>query len=1052
MSSAPSTTVIRLCWLVWALAFVGIFSCQAAERWDALALPDFQVIEHNGRPLAGPVRAFTQDRQGFIWITADGVLWRWDGYELRKAGFEGMASDSPDVPEVLFAKSDPKDVLWVGTNSGLYRLDQQRLMLKRVETGVLDSQTLELVAFDYADGKERIFLAGDNTLFSLQDGNVKKIAIGGSDNRIHALLVADNGRLWVGSNTGLLYSDRNSNQPLKAFPELESLRISALYQAADKTLLVGTAKEGVFTIDRNSLLTKLPLNTSEGLSPWIYDIAESPAGNFWFATFGAGLLAYDSRNGEFKSILKERMLESKLLDNDIWTLFRDRAGTLWVGTRTGANVLNTSNQGLLHIPAGLPGKRLADGLVYSMEALPDGGIAVGTGGYGLDILHPIQGLTKHLPQNYQLGDERIPETAIESMLVTPDNQLLIGSNWNTLRLDLDQEQAQALAADGRSLDAYTSDMAWFGNALWLSGTDGLWRVEDNKAVNVMADTAGERRVSRLLVDGETLWIGTWKGLKRLVLQSDGQVEISQVDDAILNQKFINALHKDSSGRLWVGTYGGGLLYKEAKTAMSNKAWSHIGDKQGLPGNKVTGILSDDEGNLWVGAEDGLARIDARSLIVSAIRPEAGASAAPYETAVRSANGDLLFGGSNGITVVRPDSWKPVRNQAPLVFTHVRDGSGNAMPIQEQPGIHPVLTLPANVDSVELSFAALDYINAPHLHYRYRLLGRDNEWRTVDTDTRTVILTNLPPDDYQLELAYSHDGNNWTEKALQMNITVLPAWHEKTWVRMLLALLLVALLSLLYAFWSARVKRSKAALEATISERTADLEKANRLLQQQAYTIREASQTDSLTGMHNRRYFTEHIDAETQLAVRAYKTGSDTPIDQADLVFFLIDLDQFKRINDLQGHAAGDAVLIEMRYRLQSVFRGSDYLIRWGGEEFLAVARGASRGKAGELAERVRLAVNSVPFHFNGNEPIAVTCSIGFAPYPFLCGRPEALSWKETLALADAALYAAKNAGRNAWVGFNGRDEPLGSLISILRASPEAALQAGSIGVSRSNGG
>lgn len=1046
-------TAIRIRWMGWTLAFLGIFNCHAAERWDALTLPDFQVIEQNGRPLAGPVRAFTQDQQGFIWITADGVLWRWDGYELRKAGFDGMAADNPDVPEILFGKSDPNGELWAGTSKGLFRLDQQKLMLKRVEAGVLNSQSLELIAFDYAGGNKHLFLAGDNTLFALQGDKVKKFPVGGPDNRIHALLVTDNGRLWVGSNEGLLYLDRNSDLTLKPFPGLESLRISALYQAADKTLLVGTAKEGIFRIDQNSTLSKLPLDTSDGQAPWIYDIAESMAGDFWFATFGSGLLTYHPRSNALKSIRKERMLESKLLDNDIWTLFRDRAGTLWIGTRTGANVLNMSNKGLHHIPAGLPGKRLADGLVYSMEALTDGTIAVGTGSYGLDFLHPSQGLTKHLPQDSQLGPVRIPDNAIESMLVTPDNQLLVGSNWNTLQIDLEREHAQALVTDGRPLDAYTSDMAWFGNALWLSGTDGLWRVENGKAANVMAGTAGERRVSRLLADGDTLWVGTWKGLKRLDLQSDGQAVITQVDDAILNQKFINALHKDSSGRLWVGTYGGGLLYKEAKTASSDKAWSHIGDKQGLPGNKVTGILSDEAGNLWVGAEDGLARIDAKSLIVSAIRPEGGASAAPYETAIRSIDGDLLFGGSNGITVVRPEFWQPVRNQAPLVFTTIRDGSGNIMPIQEQSGrLQPVLTVPANVDSIELSFAALDFINAPHLHYRYRLLGRDNDWRTVDTDMRTVILTNLPPDDYQLQVAYSHDGNNWTENALQLNIAVLPAWHEIIWVRVLLAFLFLALLSLLYAFWSARVRRSKAALEATISQRTADLEKANRLLQQQAFTIREASQTDSLTGMHNRRYFTEHIEAETQLAVRAYKTGSDLPIDQADLVFFLIDLDQFKRINDLQGHAAGDAVLIEMRARLQSVFRGSDYLIRWGGEEFLAVARGASRIKAGELAERVRLAVNGIPFHFNGNEPMAVTCSIGFAPYPFLCGRPEALSWKETLALADAALYAAKNAGRNAWVGFNGRDEPLGSLISILRAAPEAALQAGSIGVSRSTGG
>jgi diguanylate cyclase (GGDEF)-like protein len=313
----------------------------------------------------------------------------------------------------------------------------------------------------------------------------------------------------------------------------------------------------------------------------------------------------------------------------------------------------------------------------------------------------------------------------------------------------------------------------------------------------------------------------------------------------------------------------------------------------------------------------------------------------------------------------------------------------------------------------------------------------------------VVLANLPPDEYRLEIAYSQDGKQWSDKTLMLPISVLPAWYEQPWIRALLLLSVLAVLVLLQRWWSSRVRRRQAALEATVYQRTAELETANDLLKQQALTIREASLTDPLTGLHNRRFFTQHIDSEAQLAVRRYKTGSDLPIDQADLVFFLVDIDQFKRINDRQGHAAGDAVLIEMRYRLQSVFRGSDFLIRWGGEEFLAVARGASRARACELAERIRTAVNGMPFRFNGNGPIEVTCSVGFAPFPFLCGRPEALSWKETLALADAALYAAKNAGRNAWVGFNGRDEPMGSLLSILRASPEAALQTESIGVSRS---
>ncbi len=1034
-----------------ALLLAGGGNTAAAERWDALTLPDFRIIERDGRPLEGPVRSVTQDLQGFIWITADGALWRWDGYQLKKTGFQDIASDSPELPEILIAKTDPAGVVWVGTSAGLFRLNTDRLILERVNDPVLNGLSPEFLAFDYAQGSHRVYLASVHSLYVLQDGGLRKVYSGQVGNRIHALLKADDGRLWVGSNDGLHYVvDDRAPQAISA---LEQVRISALYQAENGDVWVGTAKEGIFRIDEDDNPQLLALPETGEHAPWIYDITELRPGEFWFATFGNGLLVYDSATAAFKPIRKERMLESSLLDNDIWTLFRDRSGSLWVGTRTGINIMGMTHSGLRHIPAGLPGTRLSDGLVYAMEALPDGRIAVGTGNYGLDLLDSKAGLSQHLAPGSAIGAARIPESAIEAMQALPDNRLLIGSNWDTLSIDLSLDQAEVLQAAGRSVDAYTSDMLLFDGSLWLAGTDGLWRVDDGKAVNVMSDAPGDRRVTRLLADGDRLWIGTWKGLKRLDMSAAAPPVIVAINDILLNQRYINALYRDPQGRIWVGTYGGGLLYNDNNGISAGNAWSHIGEQDGLPGNKVAAILSDDAGYLWVGTESGLARIDPKTRLVAAIRPEAGASAAPYETAVRTAEGDLLFGGSNGITVVQPDLWQPVNTPAPLVFTEIRSGNGNPLSIRHgRNGNTVALQLPADVDSVELEFAALDYINAPHLRYRYRLSGRDDAWRPVDSSLRTVVLANLPPDEYRLEIAYSQDGKLWSDKTLVLPISVLPAWYQQAWVQALSALLLIAMLIMLQRWWFSRARQRQAALEATVNERTAALEAANKLLKQQTLTIHEASLTDPLTGMYNRRFFSQHIDGEAQLAVRGYKTGSDVPVDQSDLVFFLIDIDDFKRINDFQGHAAGDAVLIEMRQRLQSVFRGSDYLIRWGGEEFLAVARGASRARAGELAERVRSAVNGVPFYFNGNEPMAVTCSIGFAPYPFLCGRPEALGWKETLALADAALYAAKNDGRNAWVGFNGRDEPTGSLLSLLRASPEVALQAGSIGVSRSTDG
>ena len=383
-----------------------------------------------------------------------------------------------------------------------------------------------------------------------------------------------------------------------------------------------------------------------------------------------------------------------------------------------------------------------------------------------------------------------------------------------------------------------------------------------------------------------------------------------------------------------------------------------------------------------------------------------------------------------------------------MFTAVRDGKGHELAINAN---LLSLSVPANVDSVELTFAALDFINAAHLQYRYQLLGRDKAWRPVLAESRTIVLANLPPDDYHLQIAYSLDGRQWSKQLLQLRISVLPEWHEKPALRILLGMLALAAIWLLLRWWSFRSRRRQLALEANVRDRTAELQAANQLLQKQAETIREASLTDPLTGLHNRRFFKQHIESETQMTARRYPSGSNLPIEQADLLFFLIDIDNFKRINDQLGHAAGDAVLVEMRQRLQSVFRGSDFLIRWGGEEFLAVARNTSRIKAAELAERVRIAVNGTAIYCNKPEPVTVTCSIGFAPYPFLCGDPQALRWEEILALADVALYAAKNNGRNSWVGFNGTDNAeLASVLAVLRAAPETALHSAVVGVSRSS--
>ena len=135
-----------------------------------------------------------------------------------------------------------------------------------------------------------------------------------------------------------------------------------------------------------------------------------------------------------------------------------------------------------------------------------------------------------------------------------------------------------------------------------------------------------------------------------------------------------------------------------------------------------------------------------------------------------------------------------------------------------------------------------------------------------------------------------------------------------------------------------------------------------------------------------------------------------------MVVFLIDVDHFKAVNDRHGHAAGDELLRHFAERLRTVFRASDHLVRWGGEEFLVVARETQRGRATELAERVREAISGAPFIHNGT-PLTITASMGWAPLPWDPTAPQALGWEAVVALADLALYTVKQGGRDGWLGL-----------------------------------
>ncbi len=182
-------------------------------------------------------------------------------------------------------------------------------------------------------------------------------------------------------------------------------------------------------------------------------------------------------------------------------------------------------------------------------------------------------------------------------------------------------------------------------------------------------------------------------------------------------------------------------------------------------------------------------------------------------------------------------------------------------------------------------------------------------------------------------------------------------------------------------------------------------RTNQQLNEMNLKLHEMSLTDSLTGLHNRRYFQLRIDQD--MAYIRRKNHTDTGY----LGFFIADIDFFKKVNDVEGHIFGDEVLKEFSKRLKLTIRDSDTLVRWGGEEFLFMTQDTNLFGAGQLAQRILDIIRSNPFEIDG-KLISLTCSVGYCLFPFAGPESDGCGWEGSISIADFALYEAKRRGRN----------------------------------------
>jgi diguanylate cyclase (GGDEF)-like protein len=1008
------------------------------------------------------VLTMLQDRAGFMWFGTEDGLNRFDGHDFRIYGRDPSSPGSLVDDYVVALAEDPDGDLWVATQNGgvgrwirssdsfeIYRHDPEdptSIPSDHVRTLVVDrdgrvwigTRDSGLAVLDRATGAVTVYRhdPGDHTSLS--------------DDHVFAVVEDSSGHLWVGTDGGLNRLDPISGSFTRYLSDpdnpwsLSDDRVRAVTVGRDQLIWIGTSGGGLNRLDPSiGKFTSFRHDPNERTSlshDRIRSLFEDESERLWVGTI-AGLNLLHRETATFSRYVSDDTSPVSLPGNDVWSVYQDRGGILWVGTQFGGIGKWNSRSWFFghHTVDPSDETSLNHKIVTAFTEDRGGRLWVGTFGGGINVLDRSNGRFSFFTHDSN-SSGGLASNRVMALLRDRHNAIWIGTmDAGLQRFDPARERFTSYTArpdDERSLSA-NGVMSLFedgkGN-LWVGtfggGLDRYLRESDSFS-HFPHDPDGQAGPAspRVTCIGETsdgaLWLGTdGGGLSRFDPLSETWLNFKDDpnDATSLGSNSVFSMHVDSTGRLWVGTLGGGLVtLEDLSTATGDATFSRYTVSDGLTNNVIYGIQPDGEGNLWLSTNRGLSRFDPSTATVENYTHSHGLQDDEFNFGAhfRSPSGELAFGGVNGFNLFFSSRLQRSTQPPPVVLTKIElYGSGIEPRSETRPPVR--LDLGYREDIVTLEFVALDFTSPEENTYKYKLDGFNKDW--VDNGNhRRATFTNLDAGRYVFRVQAANSDGVESVENIEIPINVAPAPWETWWARVIYLLLLGGLV---WALWRAQQRRLQREedysrkLKLEVDAQTTELAMKNSTLEEMNTKLLEASLTDPLTGLRNRRFLFEHVTKDIAFVRRRHSKLKDEDEARAhNLAFMMIDLDYFKKINDTFGHQVGDRVLLEVRDVFLRAVRDSDIVIRWGGDEFLIVARDCDPEKAKVLAERIRSNVAACSLTLPDNKVVEPTCSIGFACYPFVQDNPDHIDWEQVLTLADAALYEAKLAHRNQWFGF-----------------------------------
>jgi ligand-binding sensor domain-containing protein/signal transduction histidine kinase len=784
----PSKLLLAVLGMVWFAASANGLSSNKAiseyvrDRWDAGA----------GFP-GGPVNAFAQTPDGYLWIATEKGLVRFDG--LNFVLIEHSESTTVPFGPVLGLALDANGSLWI-------RLQGPTLMV-RDRSGAFRSVTpdssheeTDITAMCTGKNSELLITGLTKGIFRDKNGTFVPSATGDELPRhVISMIELADGVEWLGTREEGLYA-LNGQRVSRFAGVLPDKKVNALLSLNGRDLWIGTDK-GLVRWDGSGLSRVSTSKTLRNVE--IVTMARDRESNVWVGTSNG--LARVSDDG-VTSVDSSRGWSAE----PVTALFEDREGSLWVGRADGIERLRDSVFTTYYASGGVPSRN--NGPVYIDSE-------------GRTWLGPSEGGLYWRKEGH-LG--RITADALQKDIVYSidgrKGELWIGGRRGLTHL---QESGGSFlaktytTADGLAQDSVYA-VHWSRDGTVWAGTlsAGLSRLKKGSFTTyTVANGLVSNSISSIAESADgTMWFGTPNGLNEL---SQGHLLAYTGKDG-LPPGNVNCLLPDSNGVLWIGT-DNGLAFLRSGTvhALSDDVPDSVREE-------IFAIAEDKVGALWMATAKHIARVDRDKLLRQAVASSdireyglgdgllSTQGVRRHKSIAVDPSGGIWFSTNRGLSFVSPTSMK-FDSAPPLVHVDGISVDGRPIPLGEQIRVRPPH------QKITLSYSGLSLSFPTRVRFMYRLDGFDQSW-TEPTSAREATYTNLKSGQYRFHVVASNSYGQWNDSEAAISLEVDPAFWQTWWFGVSCVVAFLVLLWALYQLRLRQVARQfNIRLEERVSERT-----------------------------------------------------------------------------------------------------------------------------------------------------------------------------------------------------------------------------------------